>query len=306
MRTSIKDSTMRRMFLLLAILIMVGGFIANIVLDRLDLLTGHLKAILNPVCLMSASSFFLYLSNKYNARMHRDSAAADLLASDPRPPVVYLRSFKADAQEDRKLYLQSEPQEEKLASVFSKVGPFIALGQPGESFPVLGATRMYVGTDWQTSVTDMIARARLVVLRVGATNSLLWEVGYLKREVKPERLLFVIPRGRKNYKEFRAMAQRFFPLPLPEYPIWKSSRARIKGLIYFEPDWTARFITFKHMLLRGSIMDPLPRALQEALQPVYERLGVPWHPPTINWVRLLFLSFVAFILLCILYANVRS
>jgi len=306
MRGSLKDSTMRRTFLLLAILVMVGGLIANIALDRIGLLTGYIKAFLNPVCLMSASSFFLYLSNKYNARMHRDSAAADLLASDPRPPIVYLRSFKADAKEDRHLYLQSETQEEKLAAVFSKVGPFIALGRPGESFPVLGAARMYVDGDWQTTVTGMIARAQLVVLRVGATNSLLWEVGYLKREVQPERLLLVIPRGRKNYEEFRAMAQRFFPRPLPEYPMWRTSRSRIKGLICFERDWTARFLTFKHSLLRGSIMDPLPRALQAVLQPVYERIGVPWYPPALNWVRLLFLSFVTFLSLCILYVNISG
>jgi hypothetical protein len=297
---------MRLIFLLLAILTMVGGIIANILLDQWHMLTGWTKAFLNPVCLMSAFYSFLHISNKYEARMSRDSAAAQLLAKDPRPPVLYLRSFKADAQEDRQLYLQSETQEEKLKEVFSRVGPFIAIGRPGESFPTLGAARMYLGDDWQKTITDMMSQARLIVLRVGATDSLLWEVRHATRELRPEQLLLIVPRGRKNYEQFRSMAQPVFPRPLPEYPMWKTSRARIKGLICFEPDWTASFLAFKHMFLRGNIRDSLPPALQQALQPVYERLGIPWRPPSINWVRLLLFSLLALILILVLYANIQS
>ena len=70
-----------------------------------------------------------------------------LIASDPRPPVLYLRSFKDDL-------VTAEPQqtklggllgaitsaatgteEEQLADAMKEVGPFVAIGRPGEPLP---------------------------------------------------------------------------------------------------------------------------------------------------------------------------
>ena len=147
----------------------------------------------------------------------------------------------------------------------------------------------------------MVLQARIVVLRAGETENLLWEIGLATRELQPEQLLLLVPSGRKNYEAFRSKAERYFQRPLPEYPSWKTSRARIKGVVCFESDWTAHFFTFKRMFLRGSLMDPLPRALQATLRPVYGRLGLPWHPPSINWIRLLLLGLLVLVLLYALY-----
>lgn len=298
-----KDSGWRRFWLFLAILIGVGGLILKILIDQWRV-TGFIRDILNPVSLASAYSLCVYLSKKYDARMSLNSAAASLLTEDPRPPVLYLRSFTVDAKEDTPLYLQAETQEEKLKSAFDRIGPFIALGRPGESFPTLGARRTYVRGEWEKKVTDLILRSRLVVLRIGATDSLLWEVQYTTQRLRPEQLLLIVPRGKKNYELFRSKAQLFFPCRLPEYPSWVMSRSRIKGLVCFEPDWTPRFLTFRHMLLRGSFTDALPRAMQAALRPVYEHLGIPWRPPALNWSRVLSLGLCALILLYALYMNV--
>src|SRR5438876_10810804 len=104
------------------------------------------------------------------------SAADELMKVDPRPPVLYLRPFTADNKEGAPRWLHLETQEEKLASVFMNIGPFVALGKPQEKFPTLGAARTYVEDDWETAVSNVMARARLVVVRAGTGRALNDEV----------------------------------------------------------------------------------------------------------------------------------
>jgi hypothetical protein len=50
----------------------------------------------------------------------------------------------------------------------SKIGPFVAIGRPGERLPQLGAIRLYVADpEWQEMVTRLMSEAALVVLRAG-------------------------------------------------------------------------------------------------------------------------------------------
>jgi hypothetical protein len=297
----LKDSTMFWFWTLLAFLIPGAIMVAYIMLDTRHMFPRFLKGAVNPITLMSIGSGCGYLAKRYYARMMGPSAAEYLMAEDPRKPVVYLRSFRADIKEGKPRNLQAETQEEMLKSAFSQAGPFVALGRPHEKFPTLGAARMYVGDDWEQAVADIMSRARLVVVRTGDTAGLHREVVHATQELKPEQLLLIVPRGRKAYEAFCSKVQPSFPRPLPKYPVRKTPRAGIKGLICFESDWTPRFLTFKHMPVRGSILNPLPRALQAMLCPVYERLGIPWHPPSVNWMRLLILGVLAIAILYVLY-----
>jgi len=55
-----------------------------------------------------------------------------------------------------------------VARVMNQVGPFIAIGKPGEELPDLGAARTYVGSaNWQDKVNELVPRAQLVVFRFG-------------------------------------------------------------------------------------------------------------------------------------------
>lgn len=73
--------------------------------------------------------------------------------------------------------LGMQTEEEQLAEVMDQVGPFLAVGKPGESLPEVGAARIYVGDDeWQHRVSELMSQARLVVLRAGETANLWWEV----------------------------------------------------------------------------------------------------------------------------------
>ena len=132
-------------------------------------------------------------------------SAEQLLASDPRRPVVYLRSFEADSE----IFLRPDgfwnkaatilfdyavtfSPEQELAEIVNRVGPVIAIGKPGEPLPELGAARLYVGdADWKAKVTDMMARSRLVIIRTGSTPNLQWEMEQAMTRVPRRQILFV-------------------------------------------------------------------------------------------------------------------
>jgi hypothetical protein len=112
---------------------------------------------------------------KYDAR-----SAEEASASDPRRPVLYLRSFSVDDQVQvpvggrwRRLlallnYAASVSPEQEMAFMLARIGPVVAIGQPGERLPELGAARRYVGADdWRRVVGELMDAAALVVIRAG-------------------------------------------------------------------------------------------------------------------------------------------
>ena len=103
-------------------------------------------------------------------RKHRTVTVQEWTARVTRPPVLYLRSFQDDTT--AAAYTKGSgmlslllpfasrmttlTEEEQLAMVMNEIGPFIAIGRPGEQWPELGAARMYVGDDeWQATINNL-------------------------------------------------------------------------------------------------------------------------------------------------------
>lgn len=164
-----------------------------------------------------------------------------LLLEDRRAPVVFIRSFGDEqrsysakslfllvwrALSDLKFenrYYQAGTSfwgpvmQFQCNRLFSEIGPFVAIGRPGEKIPGMGAARMYVPDDqWQSVVSDLFGRSRLVVVQPGTTPGLRWEIGQLRREVSPEKLLFVLPEKEVEYQAFRSWIDRELPVVMPE------------------------------------------------------------------------------------------
>ena len=82
---------------------------------------------------------------------------------DPRPPILFLRSFLDDGYKLKERVLvagvpinQPLRMEEALAVRFHDFGPFLAVGEPGEGLPQLGAARAYLSDDqWQAAVVEL-------------------------------------------------------------------------------------------------------------------------------------------------------
>jgi hypothetical protein len=136
---------------------------------------------------------------KYDAR-----TADEAIASDPRRPVLYLRSFGVDDQVQvpvggrwRRLlsllnYAASVSPEQEMAFMLARIGPVVAIGRPGERLPELGAARRYVGADdWRRVVGELMDAAALVVIRAGETANLWWETEEALRRLSPERVIIV-------------------------------------------------------------------------------------------------------------------
>lgn len=136
------------------------------------------------------------------ARRHLAPSAAELLAEDSRPPVVYLRSFVADRRmsaatasslADRLAPVTTA--EEALVDALGDLGPVVALGVPGERLPPLGAARASTSdAEWKGQIADWVRHARLIVMLAGETQSFWWEIRHVRASDALPRTCILVPR----------------------------------------------------------------------------------------------------------------
>ena len=93
-------------------------------------------------------------------------------------------------------------QEQVLADAWTHHGPFIAIGDPAETLPDLGAARLYPGSEnWQSVVSDLMVRARFVIIRPGAGQGLRWEIEQVMSLVPAERVVFWLPGAARDDRD---------------------------------------------------------------------------------------------------------
>lgn len=110
---------------------------------------------------------------------------------DGRAPVVFLRTFLQDA---RRAPVQTanpllgwltgigRPRtlDEVLLEHASPYGPVIAIGDPDDPIPPLGAARIFVShNDWRGVVTGLAASAKVVVMCPTETEGVRWELDHI-------------------------------------------------------------------------------------------------------------------------------
>ena len=141
--------------------------------------------------------FFLY------AKYYFQPDAKALLNSDRRPPILFLRSFtddekKAYARGARALFDFSL--ESRLGGHFAKIGPFIAVGSPKDSSPMLGAVRAKLSDDeWQGVVLGWMDASRLVILMAGSTQWVVWELSKVVQSGHVGKLIVMFPQVRRFF-----------------------------------------------------------------------------------------------------------
>ena len=134
------------------------------------------------------------------------ASATRLRQLDQRPPILYLRSFHDDALplpsvvSARRPFLElfvprgSDPFEEAVAWELAPYGPVVAVGRPGRSLASLGAARDHLADDeWQAGVIERMAAARAVVIAIGATRGLHWEIGAIVAHHHLAKTIFLFP-----------------------------------------------------------------------------------------------------------------
>lgn len=143
------------------------------------------------------------------ARQQMVPDAREVLAHDPRAPVLFLRAFMNDVAEVETLAGGSTRFEEQITAAAAAVGPPVAIGDPKEDMPKLGAFRTYCDDDsWQAQVESWMDEAKLVLMMAGVTEMLGWEVRKTTERGHLHKLMIVMapdaPEDRLDvWEEFR-------------------------------------------------------------------------------------------------------
>ena len=139
----------------------------------------------------------LLLSAILLAQAHRRAALeADALRQlDSRSPVLLLRSFADDTMRLSRSRLRRwlamiDPRrtrgltlEHVVSHMLLPFGPIVAIGEPHETLPPLGAARAYYhDMEWHDAVRGLMREARLILVIVHSTPNLLWELDALVAE----------------------------------------------------------------------------------------------------------------------------
>jgi len=240
-----------------------------------------------PILLLLGGAFCYWRGRQYAARM-----SATTIITDSKPDVLYLRAFRSDpstAKNILSVMLTSglisglATEEEQLAEALLPFGDLVAVGRPGERLPTPGAARMYASDDeWKNLVKQQMRTARLVVIRAGAGEGLIWELKEASMILSPQGLLILfLHMKKKHYESFRSMANSVFGASLPEA---KTIRALggISGFMSFSADWTPRFLRLHAPFFRRSAYKPYRRLFKFALKPVFEESGIKWESPPVS------------------------
>ena len=212
--------------------------------------------------------------------------AAEQVETTDRPPVLYLRSFDDDRQGGR--IKGSFSEEEHLAKVLSQIGPFVAVGRPGEPLPEAGASRVYVDdTNWQATVEDFLRRARLVIIRTGRTGGLEWEIEKSVRLLDPKRLVLLVDSTRE-LRDVLAGIRRVHPqVPARVRMGWRSISG-VKGFIVFDDQWRPTCLRARgpgpyFFRTADGDVGHIAKRFAWTLRPLFRRLDIAWQPPPLNW-----------------------
>ena len=149
-----------------------------------------------------------------------------------RRPILFLRSFSTDSEElatGGYFGKRKWSSEEIVCSVFEGVGPVVAMGIPSDRLLRVGALRFYAnGRDWQPVVDELLRICSPIILRVGRTSGLLWELqriaskGYLSKTVFMLIDEHGVPYGKREYEALCENFQKELGISLPRQA-WDSS-----------------------------------------------------------------------------------
>ena len=160
--------------------------------------------------------------------------ARELTLRDPRPPVLYLRSFGNDRLKlwtaalgrpsliERFTLRRFDTFEEVLVRYLSGYGPVIAVNPPGTRLAPLSAARETIDSaDWQATVATWMVRSRLIVFAAPPSQvneGLQWELEAVSVYGYWDKALIVVPpvRAEKLQDRWRELVGvGLWPGPVP-------------------------------------------------------------------------------------------
>jgi uncharacterized RDD family membrane protein YckC len=196
---------------------------------------------------------------------------------------MYMQSFRVLSVLPRLLLGAPRTEEEQLCHALRYIGPPLAIAQPGETLPPVGFPRLMLDpTTWQDDVTTLLKRARLVVLRCGVDRDfddgywptdhsevvpggLGWEIACAVNQVRPERLILLLPFDGVGYEDFCYKTKNIFPKELPQWIESHPQLGTIRSVVWFDENWNSRLapVTWMDTGWRWDTLHPLSKALDD-------------------------------------------
>lgn len=131
-------------------------------------------------------------------------------SADRLPGILLLRSFSDDGVSVRptgvfkRLTMGGVRLEEALGRELFRRGTLIAIGQPGERLPKLGAYRFYADDEtWQPAVLAHMDTSAFVVVIGGTTRWVRWELEQIAASPNRSKLIYVLPPGDETERRAR-------------------------------------------------------------------------------------------------------
>jgi hypothetical protein len=143
--------------------------------------------------------------HRYARRISMSRVSPAVLA-DQRPPILYLRSFADDSLElrvapfarpsllERISSRRKQGFEEIIAEELQRHGPVSAVSEPGQKLPPIGFIRESpTDADWRGHVRQRMKQSGVIVVTVGRSRGLEWEMQELIHSGSWRKAVFVVP-----------------------------------------------------------------------------------------------------------------
>ncbi|MCP3852640.1 MAG: hypothetical protein GY694_20795 [Gammaproteobacteria bacterium] len=273
-------------------MVQYSGFV--VLITGLGLIFTEINVVLGLVIIV-IGLFVLF----FGMQLSSPSAEA-LLSKDPRAPIIFIRSFQEEQGQYStagffhalKVAFMQKGQyasnavspwgpafQIQLSKLLNEIGPYVAIGRPGENLSAMGAAKMYVSDDeWQAVISDLFNKAKLIVLRMGKTAGLSWELNELKKHIDPRKILFILPYDKSDYAAFRQWANKDLPAPFPE-------EKPITRFMILDDNWVPHELKLQEWLL-------------DTLEPYFQNNGISrddvslWYKLINNWLFTMVISFL--------------
>lgn len=196
---------------------------------------------------------------------------------DARAPIVFLRAFD---QDDAKLAAETRDPlvklpagvgaartlDEILLEHASPYGPVIAIGDPRDPTPPLGAARIFVpeaGDGWQEVVGALVGASKAVVMCPTTSAGVKWELGLIERTGAEARTIFLA-----NPEIDEAETEALFAPLAPAGEAFEMKKGQSPIAAYRDPQKGWRVLTAKRRSVQTYTV-----ALNIALQAMFGRRG---------------------------------
>ncbi|CAM1344499.1 hypothetical protein [Tenacibaculum amylolyticum] len=171
--------------------------------------------IIAVVCI--TTGFFILLKGK---KLFKTTLDLEKFNTDT-PFVLYLRPFDFDEDDQIKNiggishtgFEVKKTIESQISSAFKKVGKVISISNPKLDLQVLGSTKYKANQDnWKESVEQLIRESQIVVVTLGTSDSIIWEIITCLRVKEPREILFINPLFEERYDIKRGFFQQLLEI----------------------------------------------------------------------------------------------